>query len=182
LVGGDQGGSEGGRAADTGREVLMAVHAMQKPEREISDPAEIRRILDRGKYATIAMCRNREPYLVTLSCGFDEARRALYFHSALKGLKLDILRDNPRVCATVILDLGYRPGLCSHAYRSVVLRGRMSLVEDLDEKRHGLDVLLRQLEPEAEEVRRRQLPDEAAYRAVGILRLDIEDARGKANG
>ncbi len=160
----------------------MAIHPMRKAEREITDPSEVREILARGKFATIAMCRSREPYLVTLSCGFDEPRRALYFHSALKGLKLDILRDNPLVCATVILDLGYVPGQCSHAYRSVVLRGRMSLVEDLDEKKHGLDVLLRQLEPEAEAVRRRSLPNDAAYRAVGILRLDIEDMQGKAGG
>ena len=160
----------------------MAIHPMQKPDREITDPSEVKGILARGKYATIALCRDGEPYVVTLSCGFDETRRALYFHSALKGLKLEFLRANPRVCATVILDLGYRPGRCSHGYRSVVLRGRMGLVDDLDEKKHALDVLLHQLEPEAEAVRKRQLPDDAAYRDVGILRLDIEDMRGKANG
>jgi uncharacterized protein len=119
---------------------------------------------------------------VTLSCGYDETRRALYFHSALEGLKLEILRDNPRVCATIIQDLGYVPGRCSHAYRSVVLRGRMGLVEDLEEKKRGFEVLLRQLEPEAESVRKRSLPDDAAYRGVAVLRLDIEDMRGKAGG
>ena len=160
----------------------MPVHPMQKAEREITDPAAIRRILTAGKFATIALCRDRESYLVTLSCGFDEERKALYFHSALKGLKLEFLRDNPRVCATVIIDLGYRPGKCSHGYRSVVLRGRMGLVDDLVEKKHGLDVLLRRLEPQAESVRKRSLPDDAAYRDVAILRLDIEDVRAKANG
>ncbi len=160
----------------------MAVHPMQKAEREITDASEIRAILSQGKFATIALCRGEEAYVVSLSCGYDEARRALYFHSAREGLKLEFLRDNPRVCATIIEDRGYVPGKCSHAYRSVVLRGRMGLVEDLDEKKHGFDVLLRQLEPEAESVRKRSLPDDAAYRGVAVLRLDIEDVRAKAGG
>lgn len=158
----------------------MPWHPMKNAEREITDPAAIDRVLLEGKFATIAMCRGDEPYVVTLSHGYDPGRKALYFHSALEGLKIEILRANPRVCATVILDRGYLTGKCSHAYDSVVLTGRLGLVESLEEKKHGMNVMLERLEKDPDEVRRRVLKDESRYRTTSILRLDIESIRGKS--
>jgi nitroimidazol reductase NimA-like FMN-containing flavoprotein (pyridoxamine 5'-phosphate oxidase superfamily) len=79
---------------------------------------------------------------VTLSYGFDAERGALYFHAAHKGLKLEFIAANPRACASIVEDLGYRNGECAHDYRSAVLFGRMSVVESPDERRHGLHVLI----------------------------------------
>jgi nitroimidazol reductase NimA-like FMN-containing flavoprotein (pyridoxamine 5'-phosphate oxidase superfamily) len=107
---------------------------MRKKEREIKKTGDLVDILRDGKYTTVAMCRNDEPYVVTLSYGFDEAENILYFHCAQKGLKLEFLNDNPEVCATVIQDKGYKKGKCAHAYRSVVFWGKMTVVDDLEEK------------------------------------------------
>lgn len=158
----------------------MSIPPMHKKEREITDPVRMRSILKKGKYAVIALCREGEPYVVTLSYGYDEARSALYFHTALQGLKLEIIKANPGACATVIIDRGYLMGECSHGYRSVVMNGTMRVVESLVEKKHGMDILLLHLEENPDAVRRRSLMDDKAYERTCILRLDIKDMTGKS--
>jgi uncharacterized protein len=152
---------------------------MHLHEREIKDLEAIREILLQGKYAVIAMCSGQSPYLVTLNYGYDRERHALYFHSATKGLKLEILAQNPRVCATVIQDRGYVAGECAHAYRSAVLYGPMQLVDDADEKKHGMLTMLYQLEAEPQAMATRLLAKEKFLRGTAMLRLDIEQITAK---
>ncbi|WP_424358594.1 pyridoxamine 5'-phosphate oxidase family protein [Methanocella sp. MCL-LM] len=71
----------------------MAKYHMNKAEREITDPGIIADILKAGKYAVIAMCRENEPNVVTLSYGYDAGQSCLYFHTAPTGLKLDFVRE-----------------------------------------------------------------------------------------
>jgi nitroimidazol reductase NimA-like FMN-containing flavoprotein (pyridoxamine 5'-phosphate oxidase superfamily) len=71
-------------------------------------------------------------------------------------------------------------GECAHAYRSVVVRGNMTVVETLEEKKRGLEVMLGHLEIDPEVVRKRSLPDDRAYSRAAILRLDILEITGKA--
>jgi nitroimidazol reductase NimA-like FMN-containing flavoprotein (pyridoxamine 5'-phosphate oxidase superfamily) len=152
---------------------------VRRTERAIVEPQELDGILSRGKYAVLAMCRNEEPYVVTMNYGYDKAKGALYFHCAHEGQKLDFVRSNPQVCGTVVEDLGYVQGECAHAYQSVVLRGVMRVVEEAAEKRQAMDVLLHHLEEDPEPVRQGSLADSGAYDRVAILRLDIHDITGK---
>jgi len=159
----------------------MSSYHVRRTDRELTEPAEIDSVLQRGRFAAIAMCHDGEPYVVTLSYGFDEARRALYFHVARAGRKLDAWAADPRVCATVVIDGGYEQGACKHHYESVVLEGRMSLVTDLEEARHGMGVLAGHLEDEPAPVwERNALDGDEAYERVHIARLDIDHITGKA--
>ena len=160
----------------------MARGHMNRSDKAITDQDVLADILKLGKYVTIAMCRENEPYAVTLNYGFDQERKALYFHCAQKGLKLDFIRANPQVCATVIEDRGYKTGECDHAFRSVVFWGTMHLVEDLHEKRRAIDILLDHLEEQPDRVRQKSLKSDEVYREVGILRLDIDEMTGKQGG
>jgi nitroimidazol reductase NimA-like FMN-containing flavoprotein (pyridoxamine 5'-phosphate oxidase superfamily) len=155
---------------------------MSKKEREITDRNVLSEMLRQGKYATIAMCRGDEPYIVTLSYGYDERRNALYFHCSLKGLKLDFVNHNPNVCASIIEDQGYKMDECRQAYRSVVFWGSMHIVEDLQEKKHGMEILLNHLEDDPSRIRKRSLKSDQAYKEVGMLRLDITEISGKQGG
>lgn len=157
----------------------MQKYHMHKHEREITDNNEIVEILKEGKYAVISMCRDNEPYAVTLSYGYDEVNNSLYFHTALKGLKLDFIKSNPSVCATVIDDWGYRMNECSHAYRSVVFWGNMSIIDSLDEKKHGMEVMLNHLENTPDAIRERVLKNDQVYNNIAVLRLDIKLITGK---
>ena len=152
---------------------------MFKKERSIDDSDIHRTVLKNGRFTTIAMCRSREPYVVTMNYGYDESKHALYFHCASKGLKIDFIAANPDVCATVIEDRGYIMGACEHGYRTVVFWGRMNIITDPEEKKHALDVLLHHLEDEPDIVRERTLKDETVIESVGILRMDITEMTGK---
>ncbi len=157
---------------------MQQIH-MQKKEREITDREEMNEVLKNGKYAMIAMCRDNEPYVVTLSYGFDSQKNVLYLHSAAKGLKLTIIKDNPAVCATVIEDLGYLHNECAHAYRSVVFWGAMSAVESLEEKKHGMEIMMNHLEEDPEPVRQRTLKNDRVYDSFTVLKLEISHMTGK---
>ncbi|MGC9467886.1 MAG: pyridoxamine 5'-phosphate oxidase family protein [Anaerolineae bacterium] len=159
----------------------MARYHMHKSEREIDGPAAIERVLLRGKYATLALCRDQEPYVVTLNYGYDRAEQALYFHSALEGLKLDFIRENARVCGTVIEDKGYLAEKCSHAYRSVVFWGDVAVVEDPRAKRDGLRCMIEHLEENADAVYQRLLSDPNRLQSVTVLRLRIKEITGKVS-
>ena len=157
----------------------MAKYHMFKKEKEITDTENMYDVLKKGQYATIALAEKNEPYIVTMNYGYDENNKALYFHCALKGLKLKILSQNPRVCATVMEDHGYKKDECSHAYRSVVFWGTLSVVHELDEKKYGMEVLFRHLETNPDPIRERNFKNERDYFKVNILRLNIEEITGK---
>ncbi len=152
---------------------------MHREEREIKDRNELIEILKQGKYTVLSLCRDNEPYVVTLSYGYDEDKNTLYFHCALEGLKIDFIAYNPNVCGTVIEDRGYVMNECSHAYRSVVFWGKMYVIENLEEKKHAMEVLLTHLEDNPDPIRERNLRDEKAFEKIGILRLDVQEISGK---
>lgn len=157
---------------------MESYHGMRRKEKAISDPAEMKAILAGTRYVTVAMCRENEPYLATLSHGYDEERNAIYFHCAREGKKVEILRANDRVWGQAIEDRGYAHGRCDHLFASVQFCGRVRFVEDAGEKRHALEVMIRQLEREPEKVLAEQVT-EAAVRKVCIGRIDIEFLSGK---
>ncbi|HIH88339.1 TPA: pyridoxamine 5'-phosphate oxidase family protein, partial [Candidatus Bathyarchaeota archaeon] len=58
------------------------MHPMRRGDKQITDEAEMRAILREAKHVTVAMSLNDEPYLVTLSHGYDAERNCVYFHCA----------------------------------------------------------------------------------------------------
>jgi nitroimidazol reductase NimA-like FMN-containing flavoprotein (pyridoxamine 5'-phosphate oxidase superfamily) len=151
---------------------------MRKVENEIKNKKDLIEIIKKEKYAIISMCKENEPYVVTLSYGYDESTHALYFHCAKEGQKIDFIKANPSVCGTIIEDNGYEEG-CGQAFRSVVFRGKMKTVETLEEKKSGFDVLLNQLERDPIGVKNKFLKKDETYENSGMLRLDITDISGK---
>jgi uncharacterized protein len=159
----------------------MTTYDVRRNDRELTDPTAIASVLRRGRFATVAMCQEGEPYLVTLSYGHDTDANALFFHMAKGGRKLDAIAADPRVCATVVIDGGYEQGGCKHHYESVVLRGTMRLVDDPAERRRGMRVLLAHLEDDPEEVwEHNRLEGDTVYERVSVARLDIDEITGKA--
>jgi nitroimidazol reductase NimA-like FMN-containing flavoprotein (pyridoxamine 5'-phosphate oxidase superfamily) len=153
----------------------MSFHIRRK-DREITDTNELIEILKTTKYVTVALCMKDEPYLVSLSHGYDEARNCLYFHCAPEGKKLVFLKANDRVWGQSVLDFGVTDE-CDYAYTSVNFSGKMHLIDDLDEKQHGIEVLVRQvsLNPEAKLAKIK--PEKLEKTTMG--RIDITYMSGK---
>jgi uncharacterized protein len=152
---------------------------MQRSERQITGSAAIEEILRKGKYATIALCRNNEPYIVTLSYGYDSNSNSLYFHCAKNGLKMDFVHDNPNVCATIVEDNGYIQDECAHKYRSLVIRGKIGILTDESDKEKAVNVLLDHLEKQPEIMRAKLQNKTEQYKNMQTWRLAIEEISAK---
>jgi len=124
------------------------------------------------------MCLDDEPYLITISHGYDGDRNAIYFHCGHAGKKIDILRKNDVVWGQAVLDRGYDGPDCEQEYATTQFRGRVSFPEDEEEKRHGLTMLLDQFGADVDKYFAKKDMDKT-MRKVNIGRIDIEYMSGK---
>jgi nitroimidazol reductase NimA-like FMN-containing flavoprotein (pyridoxamine 5'-phosphate oxidase superfamily) len=156
---------------------------MRRKDREICDPQEMLTILLRHDIARVAFCDDGQPYIVPMNFGFSPGGRwsktaALYFHCALEGRKLDILRRNDRVAFEVDGSYQLLPGdeACdwSTTYESLVGQGRMTVVTDPDERIHGMDTIMSHYGHEGKPSYK-----PAVFERTAILRLSVESMTGK---
>lgn len=153
----------------------MSFHVRRK-DREITDSNSLKQILKSTKYVTIALCLKTEPYLVSLSHGYDETRNCLYFHCANAGKKLAYLKANNTVWGQAVQDYS-ATGNCDYTYASVHFKGAVSLLDDLQEKQHGMTVMVRQLSKHPEAKLAKIKPAKLANTTMG--RIDISHITGK---
>jgi nitroimidazol reductase NimA-like FMN-containing flavoprotein (pyridoxamine 5'-phosphate oxidase superfamily) len=153
----------------------MSFHVRRK-DREITDSAALKEVLRSTNYVTVALCMGDEPYLVSLSHGYDEARNCLYFHCADEGKKLVYVNANSRVWGQAVQDYGVTDE-CDYAYTSVHFKGTVSLIDDLSEKQHAMEVMVRQLSENPEEKLAKIKPEKLAKTTMG--RIDVSYMTGK---
>ncbi|MCX8150361.1 MAG: pyridoxamine 5'-phosphate oxidase family protein [Candidatus Bathyarchaeota archaeon] len=153
----------------------MSFHVRRK-DREITDAATLKQVLKSTTYITIALAMNNEPYLVALSHGYDETKHCLYFHCASEGKKLVYLKANPKIWGQAVLDYGVTDE-CDYAYTCVHFAGTISLIDNLVEKQHGMEVIVRQLSTKPEEKLTKIKPEKLAKTTMG--RIDIVYMTGK---
>ena len=69
---------------------------MRRAEREVTDISEIERILNEAQVCRIALVDGEFPYLIPMCFGYtlESGELALYFHSALQGKKMELLKKN----------------------------------------------------------------------------------------
>ncbi len=151
---------------------------MRRKDKEIKDRSEMIAIIEQAKYITIAMSRDNEPYLVTLSHGYDRAKHCFYFHCADEGKKIDILKKNSLVWGQALIDRGYAQNVCDHLFATTHFKGKVIFVENEQEKMHALEVMINALEENPREVMKTQIGKDSVAR-VQIGRIDIEYMSGK---
>jgi nitroimidazol reductase NimA-like FMN-containing flavoprotein (pyridoxamine 5'-phosphate oxidase superfamily) len=155
-------------------------HIHNRPDREIKDEVLIQALIKKGKYVTLSLCNNNQPYIVTLSYGYDHPTRSLYMHCANEGLKLDFIKANPNACGTLIEDGGYIQNECAHRYKTVVFFGKISILTDIEEKRKGMEILLNHLESEEDIIHAKVNSDIKLYQKLVILKFEIHEIHGKS--
>lgn len=154
------------------------MRGMRRKEKAIESKNEIIAVLKGAKYITIAMSVDDEPYLATLSHGYDEEANCIYFHCAQEGKKVDLLKRNNLVWGQAIDDRGYVDGACDHLFATAQFRGRVTFLQDQEEKKHALGVMIHALESDPEKVIEKQVTKSSVQR-VNIGRIDIEYMTGK---
>ena len=125
------------------------MQGMTKRELQITDLKEIQAILDTAKVLHLGMAVNNEPYVVPMNYGYtmEEGKLVMYLHSAVRGKKLDMIRANPKVFFAIDCDRqpfeGEKPCQYGLVYSSVMGKGIARIVEDVEEKKHAMSVLMK---------------------------------------
>jgi len=125
------------------------MQGMTKRERQVTDEKQILAILDAGKVMHLGLAVDNEPYVVPMNYGYtyENGKLVMYLHSALRGKKLDMMRANPKVFFEIDCDwmpfAGEKPCQYGLAYSSVMGRGTATIVEDVEEKKQAMSVLMK---------------------------------------
>lgn len=119
---------------------------MNRKDREVTDLQEIIEIINSCDTLRLGIHNGEYPYVVPLSFGFEavDDKFIFYTHSAMKGLKLDLIKANPKVCVEIDSMNGYAEtarGVTTN-YRSFIGFGTAEIA-DYDDMVKGLDLLLR---------------------------------------
>ena len=118
-------------------------------EREVTYINDILGILDRAKIVHVGMIDEGRPYVVPMNYGyvFENGVLTLYLHGAKEGRKIDIIRKNPNVFIEIDTDIEPFEGniACKYglSYSSVMGEGVAKLIEDVEQKKKGLSVLMK---------------------------------------
>ena len=154
---------------------------MRRRDREVTDTAAIRAILDKAQVVHLAMIDGDRPYVVPLHYGYSliDGRLTLYLHSAKEGRKLDVLQKNARVAFVLETDVslvsgGDLPCKYGAAYASVMGEGRATILTDPVEKTDALTMLMKT------QTGRNFYITEAMTDTVAVLRIDVEAFTAKA--
>ena len=140
---------------------------------------ESRKILEGGTSGVLAVSGDDDyPYAVPLSFVYDAENSRLYFHCAKSGHKLDAIKRNCKASFCVIDQDHIVPEEYTSYFRSVIVFGKVGIVEDETQKRNAIERLALKYAP-ADEETNRQKAIHKDYKSVCLLELQIEHMTGK---
>lgn len=125
------------------------MNGMTRREQQITDINEIIDILEKSKVVHVGMIDGDEPYVVPMNYGyiFEDGKLTLYLHGAKRGRKIDVLMANPKVFFEMCCDVTPFEGdvACRYGttYASIMGRGLASVIEDVEEKKQALTLLMK---------------------------------------
>jgi len=148
---------------------------MRRSEKEITDQSAIEAIINASLVCRLALSDGDQPYIVPLSFGYQD--KTLYFHSALEGKKIDIIKINNRICFEFDLntEIIEAEKACKWGikYQSVIGFGKAVLVHNIEEKQKALSIIMSQYSD-----RNFQFPDKA-IKKTQVIKIEIEKMTGK---
>lgn len=156
------------------------MNGMTRRERQITDSAEIRDILDRSLIVHLGLVDGDEPYVVPMNYGYtmdESGTLTLYLHGAPQGRKLELMRRNPKVFLEMECDVQPFEGdvACKYgtAYKSLMGRGKAVILEDPQEKMRALSLFMKTQTGGDFEF------NERLVSVVSLIRIDVAEYTAK---
>lgn len=121
---------------------------MRRKDRQVTDQKEILEIIEKCNVCRLALKDDDCPYILPLNFGLDvkEGQITLYFHSALEGHKVQLLKKGGKAAFEMDCDhsLYYdeERGYCTFGYESVIGKGSIDILENDEEKLYGLERIM----------------------------------------
>lgn len=152
---------------------------VREPHRAVYDRETVYRILDEGFICHIGFAVDGQPYVIPTSYGRKDG--SLYIHGSAASRMLKQMKDGVAVCVTVTLldGLVLARSVFNHSmnYRSVVILGKATLVENRAEKLEALRALSEHILPGRWADSRQ--PNEQELKATSVLCVLIEEFSAK---
>jgi nitroimidazol reductase NimA-like FMN-containing flavoprotein (pyridoxamine 5'-phosphate oxidase superfamily) len=152
---------------------------IREPERGVYDREAVYKILDAGFICHVGFVQNGQPYVIPT--GYGRNGVTLYIHGSAASRMLKEVDQGIPVCVTVTLldGLVLARSIFNHSmnYRSVVILGQASVIDDPAEKLEALRRLSEHIVPGRWQDSR--FPNERELKATTILRLPIEEFSAK---
>lgn len=117
---------------------------MRRKDREVTDILKIEQIINACDCCRLGFSDEDGVYIVPLNFGYENG--TFYFHGAYEGRKIDLIRKT--VSAGFELDTGHKlntgESACgfSFGFQSVIGQGSVSIIEDTEEKKEGLRLIM----------------------------------------
>ena len=152
---------------------------VREADRAVYDRETVYRILDEGFLCHVGFSVGSQPFVIPTSYGRKDA--SLYIHGSAASRMLRQMKEGVAVCVTVTLLDGFvlARSVFNHSmnYRSVVILGKATLVDDPEEKLAALSVLSEHILPGRWNDSRQ--PNERELKATSVLRLPIDEFSAK---
>lgn len=152
---------------------------VREADRAVYDRETVYRILDEGFLCHVGFAMDGQPFVIPTSYGRKDA--SLYIHGSAASRMLRQMKDGVPVCVTVTLldGLVLARSVFNHSmnYRSVVVLGKATLVDDPEEKLAALRALSEHILPGRWDDSRQ--PNERELKATSVLRVPIEEFSAK---
>jgi len=154
---------------------------VRHPERALEENETLIALLEQspvGRMATV----NRKGFPVIKPVNFLYWNGKIYIHSSVKGEKMEDIRRGSSVCFEVDEPIAYmaaRGSACkaSYYYRSIIVKGKASLVNQKEKKLKILKQLMEKYQPEGGygEIL------EEALKKTAVIEISIHEMTGKEN-
>jgi len=152
---------------------------VRESQRAVYDRDAVNQILDEAFLCHVGFAVDSQPYVIPTSYGRDGD--VLYIHGSAASRMLRNLDQGVPVCVTVTLvdGLVLARSVFNHSmnYRSVVILGTATLVNDAAEKLAALRTLSEHIIPQRWDDSRQ--PNEKELKATSVLRLPIDEFSAK---
>lgn len=152
---------------------------MRRKDKEVTSRDWMAEVMDRGVWMELAMAdKEGRPYIVPLNYGFKDD--FIIVHGAKEGKKIDTIRENNMVAFNITIDAEVvrneeDPSEFSMKYRSVSGLGTASFIEDIEEKREALKILMEHYRGPKEPM------TEGMLKATSVIKIQINEMTGKNN-
>jgi nitroimidazol reductase NimA-like FMN-containing flavoprotein (pyridoxamine 5'-phosphate oxidase superfamily) len=162
---------------------------MRRREFEVTDRQELGTVLGAIEWGTLALITPQgTPLQVPLN--FVQLEGQLYFHGAPAGEKVATLKQNSAASFLVVDAHALLPSTffdpenacpATQFFKSVLVKGKVRLVEDLGEKARALQALMTKLQPAGgyDPISAENPRYQAALRGVAVIALSMETVTGK---
>lgn len=155
----------------------MKLFREMKRKKQLLSKEESEDILRKCSSGVLAVLGDEDyPYTIPLSYVYSDSK--IFFHCAKSGYKLDAVEKNNKVSFCVIEKDQVMPEEYTTYYRSVVVFGKIFIIEDETEKREAIETLALKYYPDDSKTHRDNAI-ENELDALCMMRLDIEHMTGK---